>query len=104
MPLFTFSNIYIAFKKNDFSTRLVLHWGVFKKYPIDKWCHPNKDNYPLQTKEYDNCSLDTEFVDGAIQLNLPKNEGQGISFVFYNPDNNQWYNNNLNDFQIKFSH
>ena len=31
------------------------------------------------------------------------NDAKGISFVFYNPNINQWYNNNLKDFQIRFS-
>ena len=100
-------NIHIAFKKNTISSRLILHLGLYKNYPIDKWFHPSRESYPRETKEFDDFALDTEFVDdgkeSAIKLSLPKNAGQGISFVFYDPVDNTWYNNNLNDFQIQFS-
>ena len=88
-----------------FSPELILHWGLFKEYPINGWHHPSKENYPRKTKEFDAFALQTEFEFDyddrehlAIELELPKNNAKGISFVFYNPNNNEWYNNNWRDF------
>ena len=91
---------------NEPSKRLILHWGVYKNYPIKEWCHPNKENYPKETREYDAFALQTEFVEDGkeskIELKLPKNDAKRLSFVFYNPNIGVWYNNYLKDFQIKF--
>ena len=101
------NNMNIVFKKTTSSPNLILHWGLYDQYPINKWYHPNKESYPKNTKEFDDYALETGFVDdekeSTIELELPKNDAKGISFVFYNPNINQWYNNNLKDFQIRFS-
>jgi hypothetical protein len=101
------NNIDIIFRKDKYSERLVLHWGIYKNVPIKEWFHPDRENYPRETKEFDNFALDTEFIDdgneSAIEFNLPKNDALGISFVFHKPNGNVWYNNSGNDFQIKFT-
>ena len=101
-------NMNIIFHKDSSTPRLILHWGIFKDYPIKAWYHPSTDNYPRNTKEYDGSALQTEFVKGdresRIDIEIPKNSCLGISFVFYNPDNDKWHNNNKKDFQIKFIH
>ena len=100
-------NINIVFKKSSCSPNLILHWGLFKEYPINEWHHPSKENYPKNTKEFDTFALETEFADdgkeSTIEFELPKNDAKGISFVFYNPNMNEWHNNNWRDFQIFFS-
>ena len=103
-------NINIFFQKSCFSPELILHWGLFKEYPINGWHRPSKENYPKNTKEFDAFALQTEFEfdyddreHSAIELELPKNDTKGISFVLYNPNMNEWYNNNWRDFQIFFS-
>lgn len=103
-------NINIYFQKSCFSPELILHWGLFKEYPINGWHHPSKENYPRKTKEFDAFPLHSEFEFDyddrehlAIELELPKKDTKGISFVFYNPNMNEWYNNNWRDFQIFFS-
>ena len=95
-------NININFNKNAFPGNLVLHWGLFKDYPITCWNHPDKENYPSNTKEFDGFALQTEFSGENMNINLPKNGYKGISFVFYNPDSDVWYNNKRKDFQIEF--
>ena len=99
-------NINVIFKKNDPAKRLILHWGVYKQYPINEWHHPNKEDYPKETKEFDDFALETEFVgdgnESKIELKLPKNDAKGLSFVFYDPYMNVWYNNCLKDYQIQF--
>ena len=101
------NNMNIIFKKSSSSPNLILHWGLYDQYPINAWHHPNRESYPKNTKEFDAFALQTRFVDdgkeSTIELELPKNEAKGISFVFYNPNINQWYNNNSKDFQIRFS-
>ena len=96
-----------------YKNKLILHWGV---YPINNshiWTHPSKDYYPLNTIEKDNNALQTEFLinekdkeSHSIFLSLPydikKESIGGINFVFFNPDNNIWYNNNHKDYKIKF--
>ena len=42
--------------------------------------------------------------ESLIQLEIPKKDAQGISFVFHNLNTNAWYNNDLKDYQIKFVH
>ena len=101
-------NINILFKKSIPSGRLILHWGIYKNYPINEWHHPNKENYPKATKEFDGYALETEFIEegeeSKIELNLRKNDFKGLSFVFYNPNQDVWYNNCQKDFQIQFIH
>ena len=101
------NNVDIIFKKDKYSERLILHWGIYKKVPIKDWFLPDKENYPRETKEYDNFALDTEFIDdgneSVIEFNLPKNDALGISFVFHKPNGDKWYNNYGKDFQIKFT-
>ena len=101
-------NMVIIFQKDISSPNLVLHWGVYKDYPINKWFQPNKKNYPRNTKEFGEDALDTEFVnvegESKIELEIPKNEGLGISFAFHDLNNGKWYNNYKKDFQIKFNH
>ena len=100
-------NMVIIFQKDISSPRIILHWGIYKDIPIKQWFHPPKENYPRETREFDGSALDTEFIneerESKIEIEIPKNEGLGISFVFHNPNSNQWYNNNSNDFQIKFN-
>ncbi len=104
-------NMNIIFHKDSSTPRLILHWGIFKDYPIKEWYHPSTDKYPMNTKEYDGWALDTEFVnednedrESKIEIEIPKNSGLGISFAFYNPDSQKWHNNNSKDFQINFIH
>ena len=98
----------ITFKQKSPSKKLILHWGIYKNSPITEWHHPNKENYPLKTKEFDSFALETEFIDegeeSKIEFKLPKNEaqGMGISFVFYDPINNIWYNNDYKDYQVEY--
>ena len=98
----------ITFKQKSPSEKLILHWGIYKNSPITEWHHPNKENYPLKTKEFDSFALETEFIDegeeSKIEFKLPKNEaqGMGISFVFYDPINNIWYNNDNKDYQVEY--
>ena len=100
--------INIKFKKDD-TFKLILHWGIYKDFPIKKWYHPNKLNFPLKTIKYDNDALDTEFIKDEkseeIEFNFYKPEGIGLSFCFYEPIKyyKNWYNNNRKDFQIKFN-
>ena len=100
-------NINIKFMKNADDIKLILHWGIFKKIPILEWHHPKKANFPLKTKEYDPAALETEFIKDKdkekIELTLNKDEGLGLSFVFYNPTQNIWFNNERKDFQIFFN-
>ena len=100
-------NINIKFMKNADDIKLILHWGIFKKIPILEWHHPKKVNFPLKTKEYDPAALETEFIKDKdkekIELTLNKDEGLGLSFVFYNPTQNIWFNNERKDFQIFFN-
>ena len=100
-------NINIKFMKNADDIKLILHWGIFKKIPILEWHHPKKANFPLKTKKYDPAALETEFIKDKdkekIELTLNKDEGLGLSFVFYNPTQNIWFNNERKDFQIFFN-
>ena len=100
-------NINIKFMKNADDIKLILHWGIFKKIPILEWHHPKKANFPLKTKEYDSAALETEFIKDKdkekIELTLNKDEGLGLSFVFYNQTHNIWFNNERKDFQIFFN-
>ena len=100
-------NINIKFMKNADDIKLILHWGIFKKIPILEWHRPKKANFPLKTKEYDPAALETEFIKDKdkekIELTLNKDEGLGLSFVFYNPTQNIWFNNERKDFQIFFN-
>ena len=98
----------IIFKQKSSSEKLILHWGIYNNCPITEWHHPNKENYPLKTKEFDSFALQTEFIDegeeSKIEFKLPKNDaqGMGISFVFYDPINNIWYNNDNKDYQVEY--
>ena len=98
----------IIFKQKSSSDKLILHWGIYKNSPITEWYHPNKENYPLKTREFDSFALETEFIDegeeSKIEFKLPKNnaQGMGISFVFYDPINNIWYNNDNKDYQVEY--
>ena len=102
-------NITFKLKKNPFISRLILHWGIYKSYPINHWSHPPKGNYPKNTKVFDEWALDTEFkfidneIESKIEFQLPKNVGRGIAFVFYNPPLKLWYNNRKEDYKIEFS-
>ena len=100
-------NINIKFMKNADDIKLILHWGIFKKIPILEWHHPKRANFPLKTKEYDPAALETEFIKDKdkekIELTLNKDEGLGLSFVFYNSTQNIWFNNERKDFQIFFN-
>ena len=100
-------NINIKFMKNADDIKLILHWGIFKKIPILEWHHPKKANFPLKTKEYDPAALETECIKDKdkekIELTLNKDEGLGLSFVFYNSTQNIWFNNERKDFQIFFN-
>ena len=61
-------------KKNQwtfiFSTesnnKLILHWGCFKPTSPSGWCHPPKEAYPPETKEFDKNALQTEFKNKEI--------------------------------------
>ena len=79
--------------KSSFSPNLILHWGLYKEYPIKALHHPNREIYPKNTKEYDKDALQTEFIndgkDSTIELELPKNDSKGISFEFYNLNTNE---------------
>ena len=98
----------IIFKQKSPSKKLILHWGIYKNSPITEWHHPNKENYPLKTKEFDSFALETEFIEegeeSKIEFKLPKNnaQGMGISFVFYDPINDIWYNNDNKDYQVEY--
>ena len=98
----------IIFKQKSSSEKLILHWGIYNNCPITEWHHPNKENYPLKTKEFDSFALQTEFIDegeeSKIEFKLPKKDaqGMGISFVFYDPVNNIWYNNDNKDYQVEY--
>ena len=98
----------IIFKQKSSSEKLILHWGIYNNCPITEWHHPNKENYPLKTKEFDSFALQTEFIDegeeSKIEFKLPKKnaQGMGISFVFYDPINNIWYNNDNKDYQVEY--
>ena len=98
----------IIFKQKSSSEKLILHWGIYNNCPITEWHHPNKENYPLKTKEFDSFALQTEFIDegeeSKIEFKLPKKDaqGMGISFVFYDPINNIWYNNDNKDYQVEY--
>ena len=100
--------INIKFKKDD-TFKLILHWGIYKEFPIKKWYHPHKLNIPLKTIKYDKYALDTEFIKDEkreeIEFNFYNQEGMGLSFCFYEPFHSykKWYNNNNKDFQIKFN-
>ena len=100
--------INIKFKKDD-TFKLILHWGIYKDFPIKKWYHSNKLNFPLKTIKFDDYALDTEFIKDEnreeIEFNFYKPEGIGLSFCFYEPFKyyKNWYNNNRKDFQIKFN-
>ena len=100
-------NINIKFKKDASSNKLILHWGIIYQFPPGNWYHPRISNLPVKTKKFDNYALDTEFVKDEngekIELNFYKKEGIGLSFVFYEPFYNIWYNNNRKDFQILFN-
>ena len=96
-----------------YKNKLILHWGVYPFNNSHIWTHPSKDYYPLNTIEKDNNALQTEFLinekdkeSHSIFLTLPydikKESIGGINFVFFNPDNNIWYNNNHKDYKIKF--
>ena len=101
--------IDLTLSTNNLTTKLIFHWGIF---PINKpksWSHPSKDYYPKNSIEFDKNALQTEFslnsekTNQNINLNLPKNDNySGINFVFYSPTSNKWYNNNHQDYQIKF--
>ena len=104
----------------DYKNKLILHWGLFKQYKPHEWIHPNKQNYPLNTIEFDKNALQTEFhlnendkKDKSIfyiNISLPSYENindnksiyGGLKFVFFNPSNNKWYNNFNQDYIIKF--
>ena len=98
----------ITFKQKSPSKKLILHWGIYNNSPITEWHHPNKENYPLKTKEFDSFALETEFIEegeeSKIEFKLPKNnaQGMGISFVFYDPINDIWYNNDNKDYQVEY--
>ena len=96
-----------------YKNKLILHWGVYPFNNSHIWTHPSKNYYPLNTIEKDNNALQTEFLinekdkeSHSIFLTLPydikKESIGGINFVFFNPDNNIWYNNNHKDYKIKF--
>ena len=104
-------NMTITFKlkKNILFSRLILHWGIYKNYPIYAWFLPHKGNYPKNTKVYDEYAFDTEFefedseIESKIELKVPNDIGRGIAFVFYDPDLKWWYNNGKKDYKIDFS-
>jgi len=102
-------NINIKFMKKVGGLKLILHWGIFKKYPITEWNRPKISCLPLKTYKYkyDSAALETEFITDkdmeTIEMNLNKNEGMGLSFVFYRPFGDVWYNNKEKDFQIFFN-
>ena len=86
---------------------LLLHWGIYKSYPIfGHWIHPLKEHYPKNTYNYDEQSVNTEFMDDGkeskIEMRLPKNIGLGIAFEFYNPYLKIWYNKKK-DYKIEFN-
>ena len=99
--------------KNPTEKELILHWGVFKSLFTSGWFHPPKDNYPLNTKEFDKNALQTKFEkkenekEQTIHIIIPRGQGYsnaigGLNFVFFDPKNNKWYNNYRKDYQIKF--
>ena len=100
-------NINIKFMKERRDIKLIVHWGIFKEFPIQEWYHPKNINLPKGTMEYDSHALQTEFNkdkdNEIIKFTLNKKEGIGLTFVFYEPINKIWYNNNSKDFQIFFN-
>ena len=94
--------------------KLILHWGIYKSLRTTGWFHPNKENFPPNTKVFDEKALETEFSyekkDDKVQkihMRLPRGQGYsniigGLNFVFFDPVNNIWYNNWRKDYQIKF--
>ena len=54
-------NINKIIFSTDYKSKLILHWGLFKQYKPHEWIHPDKQNYPLNTIEFDKNALQTEF-------------------------------------------
>ena len=90
---------------------LILHWGICKN---KNWFHPRKEWLPPNSRIYDEFSIDTPFMinkeknnEKIIHIHITKGKGHskidGLSFVFYNPNINKWYNNSHQDYQIKFN-
>ena len=104
-------NINIIFKKQinkNYEKKLLLHWGIFKSYPVfGHWIHPLKEHCPQNTIHYDEQSVNTEFIDDGFEskiiFRLPKNIGLGIAFEFFNPNLRIWYNKKLRDYKIEFN-
>ena len=109
-------NINKIIFSTDYKSKLILHWGLFKQYKPHEWIHPNKQNYPLNTIEFDKNALQTEFklnennnnfyinilIPSYENINDNKSIYGGLKYVFYNPNNNKWYNNFNQDYIIKF--
>ncbi len=105
-------NTLEVFFKTNKDENLILHWGVSKN---KNWYHPKNGFIPPNSRKFDQYSIDTQFIinnkntnEKIIHLNVKKGQGHsridGLSFVFYNPYINKWYNNYNQDYLIKFRH
>ena len=91
------------------TSNLILHWGIYKIMFGSQWFHPPKSAYPPGSKEMDEMALQTPFTgkDKKIKMIIPRGKGfkdyiGGLKFVIFDPVKNIWYNNNGQNYTIKF--
>ncbi len=101
------TNILFSTTSNQ---KIILHWGVYTDDKKDKWYHPDFSCYPMYTVEFDDFACQTEFNylkesddEQKIRMIFPKDKGVNtLNFVFWEKDENIWYNNDSKDYHIQF--
>jgi len=104
----------IAEQYTNAGEELVLHWGISKKTPCD-WNSPDDRYLPVDTIRFrDGKACQTKFQRDSkspgmrqIHINFWWKEQveaavKSMSFVFFEQNKNAWYNNNRQDFHIRF--
>ena len=87
--------------------KIQFHWGLFRYPHLGNWVAPPKSYYPKEeTNPCDENSANTNFVNKKITFELKllstdKDLFHGITFVFHNLSNEQWYNNHGSNYRFE---
>ena len=87
--------------------KIQFHWGLFRYPKVANWISPPESYYPIEkTEQCDKNSANTNFVNKKIKFELKliltdKDLFHGITFVFHNLSNEQWYNNHGSNYILE---
>ena len=96
----------------DYDKDLILHWGIGRKSGYE-WTYPDEAIWPANSKCFDsaksavqthfsNDGTETGYNSIAMTIEADNMEIKGISYVVFDPNTNQWYNNSGMNYNIDF--